>query len=140
MSIEDIISKNDLGKPYNYLMDFNLADIFEIEKVLQGRQMNFNKCLDINNEFKELIDTIGNEKVQKIVDIFYGKIIYFPKIKETCKQKIKNRIVEEFNGYNYTQLAKKYGYTERYIRKIIKYNFKDDKVLNEQLNIFDYLN
>jgi len=139
MSIEDIISKNDLGQPYSCLVDFDLNDIFEVERLLQGRQIKFSKNLNLNYEFKELIDSIGIKKVQKIVNIFYGEIVYFPKIKETCKDKIKNKIIKEFNGHNYTQLAKKYGYTERRIRDIVKSINRDNKISDKQISIFDYI-
>jgi len=33
---------------------------------------------------------------------------------------IKKQIVEEYNGYNVRELATKYGYTEKWIRKILK--------------------
>ena len=36
------------------------------------------------------------------------------------KEFIKKQIVEEYNGYNIKQLATKYGYSEKWIRKILK--------------------
>lgn len=139
MDIRAIITKEDLGQPYSSLHEFDLNEIFEVEKALQGRQIKFSKYINLNYEFKELIESIGIEKVKKIATVFYGESIYFPKIKETCKEKIKNKIISEFNGHNYAELAQKYEYTERRIRDIVKPKYENCKNVNGQLNIFDYI-
>jgi Mor family transcriptional regulator len=36
------------------------------------------------------------------------------------KDFIRKQIIEEYNGYNIKQLAVKYGYTERWIKKILQ--------------------
>lgn len=138
MDIKDMITKSDLGEPYNMLIDFKLDDIFKIEKALQGRQISFSKDIDLKNELSELINLMGIEKVKKLVDIFYRETIYFPKIKETCKDKIRKLIISDFNGHNYTELSRKYGYTERRIRDIVKSKYTNNENISNQLNIFDY--
>lgn len=139
MDIRAIITKEDLGQPYNSLHEFDLNEIFEVEKALQGRQIKFSKYINLNYEFKELIESIGIEKVKKIATVFYGESIYFPKIKETCKEKIKKKIIDEFNGHNYAELSQKYEYSERYIRNVVKFKVSNSKILDNQLDIFDYL-
>lgn len=138
MDIKDTIEKTDLGEPYNALNEFTLSEIFSIEKILQGRQIKFRKNnLNIHIEFAELINLIGLEKVKRLIHIFSGENIYFPEIKKACKKKIKALILSDFNGYNILELSRKYGYTERHMRRIVNSKGNDKNLIENQLSIFD---
>lgn len=43
------------------------------------------------------------------------------------KEFIRQQIVEEYNGNNVKQLATKYGYTEKWIKKILKDHIDGEK-------------
>lgn len=75
----------------------------------------------LNEIYKELVDEIGFENTQRVYKIFKGTQVSFP-INLYSSDYIHNRIAMEFNGQNIKQLAKKYGYSERTIRRIINKN------------------
>lgn len=61
---------------------------------------------------------IGLDNAIKLARMFSGQYIYFQKI-ETIERPLRDKkIREEFNGYNFCELAKKYNLTEISIRNI----------------------
>ncbi|MCF6147316.1 MAG: hypothetical protein E3K37_01520 [Candidatus Kuenenia sp.] len=51
-----------------------------------------------------------------------GEQFYFPKI-DTGLAKVRNRkIIAEFKGGNYVELARKYGVSSNFVRNLIKNN------------------
>ena len=140
MKITDYISKSDLGEPYDRLSDFlDFSDIIKLEQEYGGRQIKFRKnCADVKSEYPELVILLGVDKARRIINILSGIPTYFPALKSSCRDKIKTLIINEFNGYNYFLLARKYGYSERHIRNIIVKSGKRRHVVDEnQLTIFD---
>ncbi len=119
MDIRDVIEKSDLGEPYSYLIEFDLDDIFKVEQALQGLQVSFRKNFDEYDGFDAVADLIGNDKAIKLGVVFHG-FVYFPKMKSACREAIRRKIVIEFNGYNYEELAIKYGYSVRHIYNIVR--------------------
>lgn len=121
MDLKDFIKPEDLGEPYSSLIDIlSLEEICQIEHNFNGRQINFKKSVkDVSNEYPKLVLILGAEKTVQIVQKLNGQI-YFPELKKTCRDKIKNCIRTQFNGYNYADLAARFGYSERTIRRIIK--------------------
>ena len=78
------------------------------------------KDLDIyNSVYKELVEVVGIDAALKIYMRFKGQQITFP-VEFYSKQYIYNMIIGEYNGTNIKQLATKYGYSERTIRRILK--------------------
>lgn len=75
---------------------------------------------EISDIFSQIIDTIGLKNALEITKIAGGSNLYIPKY-ETIERplRIKN-IQEEFNGYNYRELALKYNKSESTIRLICK--------------------
>ena len=73
----------------------------------------------LNGIYKELADLIGEEHARKIYEEYRGQQITFP-VEFYNKQYIYNQIIAEYDGTNLKQLATKYGYSERTIRRIIK--------------------
>ncbi|SHK48328.1 Mor transcription activator family protein [Hespellia stercorisuis] len=69
--------------------------------------------------YSQLVDSVGVENAQIIYDNFKGQQVTFPMRlykPEYIMQEVKHR----YNGTNLRELAKEYGYTERYLRKILK--------------------
>lgn len=73
----------------------------------------------LNGAYSELAGIIGIDAVLKIHSEFRGTTMTFP-IELFSKEFIMSQIVEEYDGHNIRQLAIKYGYTEKWIRKILK--------------------
>jgi len=121
LKITDIITKQDLGEPYDRLSDFlELDDIVRLEQEYGGRQIMFRRhCADIKADYPELYITLGLEKAGEVMRALGDMRVYFPALRRSASDKIRDLIVTEFNGYNYYQLARKYGYTERNIRHIL---------------------
>lgn len=78
--------------------------------------MNYNS---FNTIYKELADLIGIENTLKLNSIYGGQQISFPK-KIISSKYCEEQIRLEYDGNNLKQLSKKYGYTERWIRSILK--------------------
>ena len=60
-----------------------------------------------------------NGAVLKIHSAYRGQQITFP-VELFSKEFIALQIVNEYDGYNVKQLATKFGYSEKWIRKILK--------------------
>ena len=72
----------------------------------------------LNSIYAELTDLIGMDNMIKIYSNYKGQQVNFP-IKLWSKDYIAEQIKEEYNGHNIGSLATKFGYSERWIRKIV---------------------
>ncbi|MBR5497415.1 MAG: Mor transcription activator family protein [Clostridia bacterium] len=75
----------------------------------------------LNRTYSELVGIIGIDAVLKIHSAYKGQQIFFP-MDLFSKEFIRQQIAEEYNGHNIRQLAVKYGYTEKWIRRILRDN------------------
>ena len=73
----------------------------------------------LNGVYSELANLLGIDVVLKIHASYRGQQVTFP-VELFSKEFIAMQIVREYNGHNVKQLATKYEYTERTIRKILK--------------------
>jgi Mor family transcriptional regulator len=79
-----------------------------------------NDDLDMyNSVYKDLIELIGIECTLKIYSQYNGQQLSFPK-RLYSKAYVERKVVEEYNGSNIKQLAKKYSYTERWVSGKVK--------------------
>ena len=81
------------------------------------------KCENLNSIYNELADLLGIDAVLKIHSAYRGQQITFP-VELFSKEFFVWQIVNEYNGYNVKQLATKFGYSEKWIRKILKDHMK----------------
>ena len=79
------------------------------------------KCEYLNGAYSELANLLGIEAVLKIHSAYRGQQITFP-VQLFSREFLKQQITEEYNGYNIKQLATKYGYSEKWIRRILNEN------------------
>lgn len=72
----------------------------------------------LNTVYRELSELVGYENMQKIHNEYRGQQITFP-VEMYSREYIHNMIRKEFNGKNVNELAAKYNYNERSIRRIV---------------------
>lgn len=84
------------------------------------------KCEYLNGAYSELANLLGIEAVLKIHSAYRGQQITFP-VQLFSKEFLKKQIVGEYNGYNIKQLATKYGYSEKWVRQILKEHIDKQK-------------
>lgn len=72
-----------------------------------------------NAVYKEISELIGHEATIKLYVRFKGQQVTFP-VRLYSPLQIQRSVVKEFNGSNITQLAQKYDYSERTIRRMIR--------------------
>lgn len=73
----------------------------------------------LNDVYRDLADEIGIENTLTIYRLFHGTQVSFPN-RLFSTECIHNAVISEYNGDNVHQLAHKYNYSERSIRRIIK--------------------
>ena len=90
MKIQEIITKKDLGEPYDRLLDFlELEDISKLEQLYNGQNKRFKRyCEDIKNEYPELYYALGKEKGTKVLMMLGDMNIYFPTLKHSTRDTI----------------------------------------------------
>lgn len=95
---------------------------------------------ELSEEQRQIAEAIGMESYIKLSESFGGTNIYVAKANEIVLRKERDeRIRKEFNGYNHTELALKYGLTEKWIRNIVSAIEQEirAKPLSGQLTIVD---
>jgi hypothetical protein len=81
---------------------------------------------DIPQDLKKLVGIVGSDKFFEIVKEYGGESIYIPKVDTFYRSDRNRKIVQEFTGSNYRELAKKYRLTDKMIRYILE-NKKDKR-------------
>jgi Mor family transcriptional regulator len=78
-----------------------------------------------NGIYKELLELIGYENTIILHQYYAGQYITFPKrlLKESY---LHQSIVDEYDGTNARELARKYDYSYSWIMKILKKSKNDD--------------
>lgn len=83
----------------------------DIEKITHFEQLS--------GEQRELAETVGLDAYKKLIEHFGGCQLYVPKLETVLKEARNKEIKENFTGFNYRELAKKYHVSEMTIRKIV---------------------
>lgn len=73
---------------------------------------------DLPEIYCQIMNEIGLDNTIKIAKLFGGQYVYFHKAESVERPLRDRKIREEFNGYNYDELAKKYNLTGIMIRYI----------------------
>jgi Mor family transcriptional regulator len=78
---------------------------------------------DFNEDIQILCDEFGLETALRMVKMFGGQAVYFKSLDLTLKP-LRNKIIRERfkGGADYKALAKEFGLTVSYVRKIIDEN------------------
>jgi len=75
---------------------------------------------DLEGDMIDVAENIGLSAAKKLLTVFGGEAIYFPKPESVIRAGRDRKIYKEFNGYNYRHLAITYRLTTRQIRAIVK--------------------
>lgn len=78
------------------------------------------KYEDLDDTQKELADILGMETYKIFIRNYSGESLQVHTVRSVLSPVIRRAIKEEFDGYNFKALARKYGYSERNIRVILK--------------------
>ncbi len=98
----------------------------DIEKITSLEQLS--------GDQREIAEIVGLEAYRKLVANYGGMHIYICK-SETILRELRNaEICNEFNGFNYRELAKKYDLSEKTVREII--SGKKDEQIDGQISFF----
>ena len=73
----------------------------------------------LNGVYKEISAELGMDIAISIYKMFKGQQINFP-MRLFNPAQIQKRILEEYDGTNIKSLAKKYDYSEKTVRRIIR--------------------
>ena len=74
-----------------------------------------------NSVYKDMAEAFGIDVAIQIYQMYKGTQISFP-TRLFNPEYVKKQIPVEYNGTNIKRLAKKYGYSEKTIRRMIKEN------------------
>ena len=77
------------------------------------------KMDDIPEEQRELAELVGLCGFIQLIETYGGTLIYIPKLDNITRNSRNEEIRNNFNGYNYRELARKYDLTEVSIRCIV---------------------
>lgn len=103
------------------------------------RKLNENDFRKLSDIYDTMAEAIGFDAAFKIATIFEGETVFFKKLEGAERPSRNRQIIEEFNGYNFNALAKKYSLTPNMIRLIVRneINRKRNAPEEGQLSIFD---
>jgi len=73
----------------------------------------------LNGVYEEFASHLGIDVALKIYTEFKGQQITFP-VKLFSQEYIISQLAELYDGKNINQLAKRFGYSERWIRQMLK--------------------
>lgn len=94
---------------------------------------------DLTEAQRDVADLIGIENYRKLVDIYAGELIYIPKADNFDRLVRNQKIVDEFDGTNTGELARRYHLTPVTIRRIVDEKRKSLMVapLEGQISMFE---
>ena len=75
---------------------------------------------DFDGDMIDVVEAVGVSAAKKLLTVFGGESIYFPKPEGMIRASRDRKIYEEFNGSNFRHLARKFKLTTRQIRSIVR--------------------
>ena len=73
----------------------------------------------LNDIYREISEKVGLDVAIEIYQMYKGQQLTFP-VHLFNSKRIQHSIIREYNGTNIRILARKYGYSEKTIRRMIK--------------------
>lgn len=90
---------------------------------------------DLPDTAARLAEIVGVDAALALIQAFGGDTIYIPIIDSVLVAARARMIREEYTGYNYDELARKYGCTPRRVRQIVE--GAAIKPISGQVTLFD---
>ena len=78
----------------------------------------------LNSVYREISEVLGTDTAMEMYRMFRGQQISFP-VRFFNPECIRQKIIEEYDGKNIGMLAKKYDYSEKTVRRIIKKSLEE---------------
>jgi Mor family transcriptional regulator len=75
---------------------------------------------DLPEPFAEMVRVAGVGSVMDLAQALGGSVLYLPKPDVLRRMVRDKKIFNEFNGKNSRQIARKYGISERHVKRIVK--------------------
>lgn len=95
---------------------------------------------DLQGEARELADLVGMDTFRTIVEVYGGSDPYIPKM-ESLLTPLRNKLIrmEYNNGSDAFDLSRKWGLSERWIRRIVSAGScgSADEYNDDQTSLFD---
>ena len=90
-----------------------------------GEVATVKKEIELYNDiYKEISEMVGLEATLKIYLRFKGQQISFP-VRLYSPHLIQQNVIKEYDGTNIAELAQKYDYSEKTIRRMIRDNLEE---------------
>lgn len=86
----------------------------------QDELLKYVNISDISETYQPIVDLIGLKNFLKLCQYAVGDELYFPKQESILKNTQKRLIIQEYTGYNISELSRKYSLTPKTIRNIVK--------------------
>lgn len=87
--------------------------------------MNENEVELLNEVYREISEKIGLDSAIVIYQMFKGQQITFP-VHLFNSKRIQRNIIKEYDGTNIRELARKYDYSEKTVRRMIKDSLEEE--------------
>lgn len=101
------------------LVPSNVVQCSEKEVVTMDKEAEL-----YNSVYKEISEIVGLDATLKIYLHFKGQQVSFP-VRLYNPHLIQRNVIKEFDGANIKELAKKYDYSEKTIRRMIRDSVED---------------
>lgn len=94
---------------------------------------------DLKEQHREYAELIGVENFIHLSEVYGGTTIYVPKMDDLLKNSRYAAIMQEFDGTNIRQLARKYHVSERTIYRLVRGLLKTARLqpMEGQTSLFD---
>lgn len=73
----------------------------------------------LQETYSQLYELLGEELTLKIYELYRGQQVSFP-MRLYNRDKVAQQVLAEYDGHNISQLTKKYDYSQRWVRQIIR--------------------
>jgi len=83
------------------------------------RQVALRHKKEIMQPYDTILESDGFDAICAFSEHLGGFTVYVPSLKTIFARCLEREVQNEFTGCNYATLARKYGYTERHLRRIL---------------------
>ncbi|MCP9613242.1 Mor transcription activator family protein [Levilactobacillus brevis] len=85
----------------------------------------------LHNFYHGLSDLVGPEAMMKIYEQYKGTQLSVP-VHLYDRDLAAQRVVREFNGHNQQDLARIYGYSEKWVKSVLRQSRQDEQLAAKQ--------